>query len=55
MRIIIITLIIIAAMCMMAGFALAAEGQVIWSLVGAGIGFTSFRLAGWFEYHHGED
>ncbi|MGL4355681.1 MAG: hypothetical protein ACRCTP_17750 [Aeromonas popoffii] len=55
MRFIIITLIIVAAMSMMAAFALAAEGELLWSLGGSIIAFLSFRLAGWFEHHHGDE
>lgn len=55
MRFIIITLIVIAAMSMIAAFALAAEGELLWSLLGSVIGFLSFRLAGWFEHHYRDE
>lgn len=53
MRLIILTLIIIAGMSMIAAFALAAEGEILWGLGGAVIGFLSFRMAGWFEHNYG--
>ncbi|AWH14549.1 hypothetical protein [Aeromonas phage 13AhydR10PP] len=52
MRAIILTLIIMAAMSMIAAFGLAAEGEMLWSCAGILIGFLSFRGAGWFEYHY---
>ncbi|APU00441.1 hypothetical protein [Aeromonas phage 3] len=52
MRFIITTLIIIAAMSMMAAFALMAEGETLWSIAGAAIALVSFRSAGWFEYNY---
>lgn len=55
MRIIIVTLFIIAMMSMIAAFALAAEGEHLWALGGAVIGFLSFRLAGWFDHNHGHE
>ncbi|MGL5093712.1 MAG: hypothetical protein ACRC8B_22890 [Aeromonas sobria] len=52
MRFIILILMVMAGMSMIAAFALAAEGEILWSCVGILIGFLSFRGAGWFEYHY---
>lgn len=52
MRFIIVSLMVMAGMSMIAAFALAAEGEVLWSCVGSAIAFLSFRCAGWFEYHY---
>lgn len=52
MRFIILTLFIIAAMSFVASFALVAEGEYLWAVLGGAIGFVSFRFAGWFDHHY---
>ncbi len=53
MRFVIVALILVAACSVMASFALAADGDVAWSVIGALIGFVSFRMAGYLEHHYG--
>ncbi|MGL4755939.1 MAG: hypothetical protein ACRCXB_26575 [Aeromonadaceae bacterium] len=52
MRLFILTLFICAIMSVIAAFALLAEGEHLWSMLGAVIGFLLARSAQWFDKYH---
>lgn len=53
MRLIILTMTIIAAMCMIAAFGLVAEGEYLWALFGGSLSFLCFRTSGYLEHMYG--
>lgn len=50
MRLIILALIIVAAMCMIAALSLAAEGEYLWALFGGCWMFLCLRMSGYLEH-----
>lgn len=52
MRLFILTLFICAIMSVIASFALLAEGEYGWCLLGAVIAFLLARSAQWFDKYH---
>jgi uncharacterized membrane-anchored protein YjiN (DUF445 family) len=53
MRLIIVTLFLIAAMCFIATIALITEGEFWFGFMGSIMGFVSLRFAGYLECHYG--
>lgn len=52
MRFIILTMFLCAAMSFIAGFALVAEGELIWSIPAGVFGVLFLRMGGWLDHRY---